>query len=175
MRMIFCQTNISASVFWLLHFVTYNKHLLREGGVGGPHKRFQSYNSCMSKRKSTTVIQSKLNKIASKQALAAGREKEGETGTTSVEFEYLRRKSRCEMLISGDDISNDVITLSTCFSMYVTFAFVPPSRWLAEIWQLSRRGATGELEVEFKFQRRSCKLSSPPERPGELSRRLKTK
>ena len=73
----------------------------------------------MSKRKSTTVIQSKLNKIACKQALAAGREKEGETGTTSVEFEYLRRKSRCEMLISGDDISNDVITLSTCFSMYV--------------------------------------------------------
>ena len=119
MRMIFCQTNISASVFWLLHFVTYNKHLLREGGVGGPHKRFQSYNSCMSKRKSTTVIQSKLNKIACKQALAAGWEKEGETGTTSVEFEYLRRKSRCEMLISGDDISNDVITLSTCFSMYV--------------------------------------------------------
>ena len=73
----------------------------------------------MSKRKSTTVIQSKLNKIACKQALAAGREKEGETGTTSVEFEYLRRKSRCEMLISGDDISNDLITIGTCFSMSV--------------------------------------------------------
>ena len=36
---------------------------------------------------------------------------------------------------------------------------VSTSRWLAEIWKLSRRGATGQLEVEFKFQRRSCKLS----------------
>ena len=51
--------------------------------------------------------------------LAAGRKKEGELATTSLEFEYLHRKSRCEMLISGDDISNDVITLRTCFSMFV--------------------------------------------------------
>ena len=28
-------------------------------------------------------------------------------------------KSRCEMLIGGDDISDDVITLGTCFSMFV--------------------------------------------------------
>ena len=38
-------------------------------------------------------------------------------------FEYLPRKihrqSRCEMLIGRDDISNDVITLGTCFSMVV--------------------------------------------------------
>ena len=37
----------------------------------------------------------------------------------SLEFEYLHRKSRCEMLIGGDDISNDVITLGTCFSIFV--------------------------------------------------------
>ena len=44
--------------------------------------------------------------------------------------------------------------------MFVTLALVSASRWLAEIRQLGRRGAaTGELEVEFKFQRRSCKLS----------------
>ena len=48
------------------------------------------------------------------------------------------------MLIGGDDISNDVINLGT---------------WLVEIWQLSQRGAAGELEVEFKFQQHSCKLS----------------
>ena len=32
--------------------------------------------------------------------------------------------------------------------------------------QVSRRGATGELEVEYKFRRRSCKLSFlfPPRR-----------
>ena len=41
------------------------------------------------------------------------------------EFEYLHRRSRCEMLLGGDDISNDVITpitrSFTCFSM---FAFI---------------------------------------------------
>ena len=52
-------------------------------------------------------------------ALAAGREKKGELATTSLEFEYLHRKSRCEMLIGGNDISNDVITLGTCLSMFV--------------------------------------------------------
>jgi len=52
-------------------------------------------------------------------ALAAGREKEGELATTSLEFEYLHRKSRCEVLIGGDDLSKDVITLGKCFSMFV--------------------------------------------------------
>ena len=51
--------------------------------------------------------------------LAVGREKEGGLATTSLEFEYMHRKSQCEMLIGGDDISNDVITLCTCFSMFV--------------------------------------------------------
>ena len=51
-------------------------------------------------------------------ALAAGREKEGELATTSLEFEYLHRKSRCEMLIGGDDISNDVITLEVSFHVF---------------------------------------------------------
>ena len=46
-------------------------------------------------------------------------QKEGELATTSLEFEYLHRKSLCEMLIGGDDISYDVITLGTCFSMFV--------------------------------------------------------
>ena len=45
-------------------------------------------------------------------ALAARREKEEKLATTSPEFEYLHRKSRCEMPIGGNDISNDVITLA---------------------------------------------------------------
>ena len=45
-----------------------------------------------------------------------GREKEGDLTTTSLEFDYLRRKKRCEMLFSGDDTSNGVITLDTYFS-----------------------------------------------------------
>ena len=52
-------------------------------------------------------------------ALAAGREKEGDLATTSLEFEYPHRKSRCKMLIGGYDISNDIITLGTLFSMFV--------------------------------------------------------
>ena len=43
----------------------------------------------------------------------------GALAITSLEFEYLHRKSRCDMLIGGDDISNEVITLGTCFSIFV--------------------------------------------------------
>ena len=45
--------------------------------------------------------------------------KEGQLATTSLEFQYLHQKSRCEMLIGSDDIRNDVSTLGTCFSMFV--------------------------------------------------------
>ena len=47
------------------------------------------------------------------------KEKEGELLTRSLEFEYLHQKNRCEILIGGVDISNDVISLGTCFSMFV--------------------------------------------------------
>ena len=64
-----------------------------------------------------------IKKVACERALrgtlAAAREKEGELATASLKFEYLHRKSRWEMLIGGDDISNDIITLGTCFSMFV--------------------------------------------------------
>ena len=56
-------------------------------------------------------------------ALAAGQDKEGELATTSLEFDYLHRKSRCEMLIGGDDIRNEALPLATpvtCFSMSVS-------------------------------------------------------
>ena len=46
------------------------------------------------------------------------------------------------------------LPLSRAFQWLFTLALVSASRW-----QLSRRGVTGELEVEFKFQRRSYKLS----------------
>ena len=61
--------------------------------------------------------------------LVAGREKEGELATTSLEFEYLHRNSRCKMLIGGYNISNDVITLGTYFSTFVyirALSFVHP-------------------------------------------------
>ena len=74
--------------------------------------------------------------LASEQALRgvllAGREKKGELATTSLEFEYLHRKSRCEirceMLIGGDN--ND---LSSVFQCLFTFVLVPALRRLTEI------------------------------------------
>ena len=44
---------------------------------------------------------------------------ERELATTSPEFKYIQRKNRCEMLIGGYDNRNGVITLGTCFSMFV--------------------------------------------------------
>ena len=57
-------------------------------------------------------------------------------------------------------------SLLRVFQCLFTFVLVSASHWLAEIWQPNRRGATGELGVEFKFQRGSCKLSFlfPPRR-----------
>ena len=83
-------------------------------------------------------------------ALVVGREKEEELSTIYVdlEFEYLHRKSQCEMLIGRDVISNGVITLGTCFQCLFMFTLVSDSHWLAEIWALSRLGATGELDMD---------------------------
>ena len=36
----------------------------------------------------------------------------------SLRLKYLHRKSRCKILISVNDLSNDVITSGTCFSMF---------------------------------------------------------
>ena len=84
-------------------------------------------------------------------APATGQEKEGQLATTSLEFEYLHRKSRCEMLIGGDDISNDVITLSTCFSMFVyirpRFRFALIGRNLTAQSTGSHRGIGGGIKI----------------------------
>ena len=52
--------------------------------------------------------------------LAAGQEKEGELATTSLEFEYLHRKSRYKMLTSKDT--------ARVFQRLFTFALVSASR-----------------------------------------------
>ena len=111
-------------------------------------------------------------------ALAVGWEKEGELVITSPEFEYLHRKSRCEMLIAGDDISNDVITLSTCFSMFVfirtRFRFTLISGNLTAQPTRSYRGIGGGIQIPGRDVVTSSRsFSRPPlKRPGELARRL---
>ena len=75
----------------------------------------------------------------------------GQLATASLEFEYLHRKSRCEMLIGGDDISNDVITFGTCFSMFVYirahFRFALIGGNLTVQSTGSRRGNGGGIQI----------------------------
>ena len=101
--------------------------------------------------------------------LASGREKEGEFATHLWNLNICMEKVNAKCWLAEMTLvmtSLPLVRAFTRFSMFVWFLLVSASRWLAEIWQLSRRGATGELEVEFKFQRRSCKLSFlfPPRR-----------
>ena len=61
----------------------------------------------------------------------AGWEKEREFATSSRELDYLPRKSLCEMLIVGDDISNNVVTLNWLVffnESLFTFALISASR-----------------------------------------------
>ena len=83
--------------------------------------------------------------------MAAGWEKEEELATTSLEFEYLFQKSRCEMLIGGDDISNDIITLATWFSMLVCigarFCFALIGRHLKAKSTESHKGIGSRIQI----------------------------
>ena len=81
-------------------------------------------------------------------ALVAWREKERELATTSPEFEYLHRKSRCEMLLGEDDISG------TCFSMFV---------YICADWWKSDNSVDGESQGKGRWNSNSRDIvaSSP--------------
>ena len=80
------------------------------------------------------------------------------------------------MLISGDDVSNDVITLGTCFSIIVyirariRFALIGGN--LTAQSTGSHRGIGGGIQIpESQLQALLLFPAPPPERPGELARR----
>ena len=115
-----------------------------------------------------------INSLACEQAhrgaLVAGWQKGGELATTSLEFEYLHRKSQCKMLIGRDDISNDIITLGTRFSMSV---------YICADGQKSDSSVDGKPQGNWRWNSNSGDLQAllpfpapPPERPGELAHRL---
>ena len=101
----------------------------------------------------STVASLQTSQVAYEQALrvalAAGREKKGELAR--LWNLILHRKSRCEMLIGGDDISNDVITLGTCFSMFVyiraRFCFALIGGNLTAQSTGSHRGIGGGIQI----------------------------
>ena len=74
------------------------------------------------------------------------------------------------MLIAGDDISNDVNTLNTCCHVFFNVCLHSRSFPLrADWWNLTAQ-STGipdtSLQALLPFR------TPPPERPGELARRL---
>ena len=81
------------------------------------------------------------------------------------------------MLISGDDVSNDVITLGTCFSIIVyirariRFALIGGN--LTAQSTGSHRVIGGIIQIpERQLQALLLFPAPPPERPGEFARRL---
>ena len=83
------------------------------------------------------------------------------------------------MLIGRDDISNDVIALSTCFSMFI-YILAHCFLLFADSWKsdssVDREPQGNWRSVEFKFQTRSASspsFSNPTARvPGQLALRL---
>ena len=76
------------------------------------------------------------------------------------ELEYLHRKSRCKMVIAGDDITNNIITLRARFR----FAMIEGNLTAQSMG--SPRGIGGGIQILETYC--SCKLSFlfPPCRSG---------
>ena len=103
---------------------------------------------------------------ASSSGCSGGRAGKGwDLATTCLEFKYLHRqieKVAAKCWLAEMTLIMTQFPLACVFQCLFTLSLISASRWLAEIWQLSRRGATGELEVEFKSQRHSCKAVRSP-------------
>ena len=76
------------------------------------------------------------------------------------------------MLIGGDDISNDVITLGTCFIQYLfTFALIGGN--LTAQSTESHRGTGGRNQILETYLQALLSFPTPPPKDrGELARRL---
>ena len=77
----------------------------------------------------------------------------GKRATTSLEF-----KCRCEMLIGGDDISNDVITLDTCFNVFSNVCLHLCSFPLRADWRKSESSVDGEPQGNWRLNLNSRDL-----------------
>ena len=74
--------------------------------------------------------------LACEQTLRGPLEEEGELTTTSLEVEYLHRKSRCKVLIGRDDINTDG----------ARFCFALIGGNLTAQWTGSHRGIGGGIQ-----------------------------
>ena len=71
------------------------------------------------------------------------------------------KRTRCKMLIGGDDISNDAITIGACFHVFFNVCLHSRSFPLRADMQTSDSSVDGEPQgnERRKFQKRSCQLS----------------
>ena len=100
-------------------------------------------------------------------------EKEGELATTSLDYEFLHRKSPCKMLIGGDDVSNDLHVFFYVCLILARFPFALIGRNLPAKSMGNHRGIGGRIQIpETYLQAHLPFPAPPPERPGELARRL---
>ena len=77
------------------------------------------------------------------------------------------------MLIGGDDISNDVITLATCFSMFVYIRARFRFALIGGNLTAQSTGIGGGIQIPETQLQAVLPFPAPsPERPGELARRL---
>ena len=72
------------------------------------------------------------------------------TSRANQQFEYLYRKSRCEILIGGDDISNDVITLGASFHVPLNVCLHSRSFPLRADWRKLDSSVDGEPQGNWK-------------------------
>ena len=78
-----------------------------------------------------------------------GWEKEGELATTSLDYEYLHRKSPYKMLIGGDDVSksNDLHVFFYVCLILARFPFALIGRNLTAKSMGSHRGIGGRIQI----------------------------
>ena len=102
-----------------------------------------------------------LKRLACKQslrgALAGGREEEGELRLWNLSIYIEKADAKC--LLAEMTLVMTSLLLARVFQCLFTFVLVSASRWLEEIWQLSRRGAKRQLEVNSNS--RDVVASSP--------------
>ena len=82
--------------------------------------------------------------------------------TTSLKFELLPWKGWCKMLIGGDYINNDVITLGMYFSMFVYIRARFHSTLIGRNLTAQSRGSHRGIGGKFKFQRCTAVVASSP-------------
>ena len=85
----------------------------------------------------------------------------------------LHRKCRCEMLVGGDDVSNDIITPVFFFYISARFRFaLIGGNWTAQLTG-SHRGIGGGIQLRETYLQALLPFPTPPpKRPGQLARRL---